>query len=346
MHPVLTVFFDVVLQPSCMHTLTENRTRELLASAAQKRIAVVGDIMLDRYFWGSVQRISPEAPVPVVDIERESAHLGGASNVAANLQSLGAEPFMLGLIGEDSSGNTVLDLLRASGMTTGGIVTDTTRPTTVKTRVLGNNQHITRLDREIKTPIDNAVAERLLAALHKEGTALAGIILEDYNKGVITPFLLQSVIAFAKERSLPIFVDPKLANFFEYRTVTLFKPNKKETQDALGFSLSNDNDVRKAGNILLERLQCENVLITLGAQGMMLFEKSGTVSSVSTKARHVADVSGAGDTTIATLATMVAAGAGIVEASALANSAAGAVCEEPGIVAITPERLLEAVREE
>ncbi len=329
-----------------MHTLTENRTRELLASAAQKRIAVVGDIMLDRYFWGSVQRISPEAPVPVVDIERESAHLGGASNVAANLQSLGAEPFMLGLIGEDSSGNTVLDLLRASGMTTGGIVTDTTRPTTVKTRVLGNNQHITRLDREIKTPIDNAVAERLLAALHKEGDALAGIILEDYNKGVITPFLLQSVIAFAKECSLPIFVDPKLANFFEYRAVTLFKPNKKETQDALGFSLANDNDVRKAGKTLLERLQCENVLITLGAQGMMLFEKNGTVSSVSTKARHVADVSGAGDTTIATLATMVAAGAGIVEASALANCAAGAVCEEPGIVAITPERLLEAVRED
>lgn len=328
-----------------MHTFSEQRTTELLANASGKRIAVLGDIMLDRYFWGSVQRISPEAPVPVVDIERESAHLGGASNVAANLQSLGAEPFMLGLIGEDSSGNTVLDLLRASGMNTDGILTDSLRPTTVKTRVLGNNQHITRLDREVKSPVENAVAERLLGALEAASEKLAGIILEDYNKGVITPFLLQRVIAFARERSLSVFVDPKLTNFFEYRSVTLFKPNKKETQDALGFALSSDADVQNAGQILLERLQCENVLITLGARGMMLFEKSGTVSSVNTKARHVADVSGAGDTTIATLAAMVAAGASIVEASALANYAAGAVCEEPGIVAITPERLLEAVRE-
>ena len=328
-----------------MYTLSEDRTRELLTLAAGKRIAVIGDIMLDRYFWGSVQRVSPEAPVPVVDIERESAHLGGASNVAANLQSLGAEPFMLGLIGEDSSGSTVLDLLRAAGMMTSGIVTDASRPTTVKTRILGNNQHITRLDREVKTPIENIVAERLLSALSSEAETLSGIILEDYNKGVITPFLLAAVIDFAKRRSLPVFVDPKLANFFEYRSVTLFKPNKKETQDALGFSLSSDADVRKAGQILLERLECENVLITLGARGMMLFEKNGEVSSVSTRARHIADVSGAGDTAIATLDTMVSAGAGIAEASALANCAAGAVCEEPGIVAITPERLLEAVRE-
>lgn len=328
-----------------MHTFSEHRTTELLSNAIGKRIAVIGDIMLDRYFWGSVQRISPEAPVPVVDIERESAHLGGASNVAANLQALGAEPFMLGLIGEDSSGNTVLDLLRASGMNTSGIMADSARPTTVKTRVLGNNQHITRLDREVKTPIENGVAERLLSALDIAGEKLSGIILEDYNKGVITPFLLHKVITFARERAIPVFVDPKLANFFEYRFVTLFKPNKKETQDALGFPLTSDADVQKAGQMLLERLQCENVLITLGARGMMLFEKSGAVSSVETKARHVSDVSGAGDTTIATLAGMVAAGASIVEASALANYAAGAVCEEPGIVAITPERLLEAVRE-
>lgn len=337
--------YRFLTQEPFMHTISEQRTATLLRQATGKRIAVIGDIMLDRYFWGAVQRISPEAPVPVVDIERESAHLGGASNVAANLQSLGAEPFMLGLIGEDSSGNTVLDLLRASGMNTGGIIADTARPTTVKTRVLGNNQHITRLDRELKTPIENAVAERLLGALEASGENLSGIILEDYNKGVITPFLLQNVIAFARERSIPVFVDPKLANFFEYRFVTLFKPNKKETQDALGIALLSDTDVLKAGQTLLERLQCENVLITLGARGMMLFEKSGAVSSVNTKARHVADVSGAGDTTIATLAAMVAAGASIVEASALANYAAGAVCEEPGIVAIAPERLLEAVRE-
>ncbi len=333
-----------------MHIPSHERTRELLHNASGKRIAVIGDIMLDRYFWGSVQRISPEAPVPVVDIERESAHLGGASNVAANIQALGAEPFMLGVIGNDGAGNTVLDLLRAANMDTSGLETVHTRPTTVKTRIIGNNQHIARLDYEVKSPIENAVAERLLATLtrsaEEDARGLAGIILEDYNKGVITPFLIQSVIDFALKRSIPVFVDPKFANFFAYQSVTLFKPNKKETQDALGFSLSTDNDVRKAGAMMLERLDCENVLITLGARGMMLFERSGAVHSVSTQARHIADVSGAGDTTIATLATMAAAGASIVEASALANAAAGAVCEEPGIVAISPERLLGAIPSE
>lgn len=330
-----------------MHIPSKERTRELLASASGKRIAVIGDVMLDRYFWGAVQRISPEAPVPVVDIERETAHLGGASNVAANIQALGAEPFMLGVIGDDNAGSAVLDLLRTAGMETNGLLKDSTRPTTVKTRIIGNNQHIARLDREIKTPIDNALCERILSSLTKsvEQTpqGLAGIILEDYNKGIVTPFLIQSVIDFAKKRSIPVFADPKFANFFAYQSVTVFKPNKKETQDALGFSLSTDDDVRKAGTALLERLQCENVLITLGARGMMLFERSGTIHSVSTQARHIADVSGAGDTTIATLSVLAAAGASIVEASAIANVAAGAVCEEPGIVAITPERLLSVL---
>jgi D-glycero-beta-D-manno-heptose-7-phosphate kinase len=328
-----------------MHTFSDERITEILRGIQGKHIAVVGDIMLDRYFWGSVYRISPEAPVPVVDVESESSHLGGASNVAANLQSLGAVPLMLGVIGDDNSGNTIRDLLRQSEMSCDGIVIDFSRPTTVKTRIIGNNQQIARLDRERKTPADESVVRKLLAVM-ESAPNLAAIVLEDYNKGVITSYLIKRVTEIATQRGIPVFVDPKFTNFFAYEGVTLFKPNKKETQDALGITLSTDEDILSAGETLLERLKCENVLLTLGARGMMLFEKSGAVHTVDTRARHVADVSGAGDTAIATLTAAFAAGASIVEASALANVAAGAVCEVPGIVAITPERLRENLRED
>lgn len=327
-----------------MHSLSESRVQELLEQWRGKHIAVIGDLMLDRYFWGSVHRVSPEAPVPVVDIEHESFHLGGASNVANNLKALGATPLMLGVIGNDNSGKQLLDIVEGSGLEIAGIVADENRPTTVKTRVIGNNQQIARLDREVKAAIGSEVAQKLHAVLQQHKNALAGIILQDYNKGVITPLVIEQTIAFAVAHNIPVHVDPKFQNFFEYRGVTLFKPNKKETQDALGFSLNADSDVQRAGEILLERLQCENVLITLGAKGMMLFEKNGTTSSVATKARHVADVSGAGDTVIATLSAAVAGGACVREAAALANVAAGVVCAEPGIVAIEPKALLAAVR--
>lgn len=328
-----------------IHLLSTERINTILTAASGRHVAVVGDIMLDRYFWGNVTRISPEAPVPVIDIESETFHLGGASNVAMNLQSLGLQPLMMGVIGTDTSGTIVTETLRRASMSEQGIITDAERPTTVKTRIIGNNQQIARLDREVKTPITDVLAERLLAALEAASEGLAGIILEDYNKGVITKRVIHDVVELATQRDIPVFVDPKEANFFEYQNVTLFKPNKKETQDALGYSLATDDEVHRAGYELLERLHCESVLITLGARGMMLFERRGAVSAVPTRARHVADVSGAGDTAIATLAAAVAGGATLVEAASLANSAAGAVCEEPGIVAITPERLREAVTE-
>jgi rfaE bifunctional protein kinase chain/domain len=327
-----------------IHLLPIDRINTIVTAARDKCVAVVGDIMLDRYFWGNVSRISPEAPVPVVDIERETFHLGGASNVAMNLQSLGLQPLMIGVIGEDAAGSKVVETLRGSGMSERGIIRDAGRPTTVKTRIIGNNQQIARLDREVKVPVQDTLAKRLLAVLEEDSGNLAGIILEDYNKGVMTKVVIQDVVALAQHHAIPVFVDPKFANFFAYTNVTLFKPNKKETQDALGYTLASDEDILRAGKELLERLQCESVLITLGARGMMLAERGGRVSSVPTRARHVADVSGAGDTAIATLAAAVAGGATLVEAASLANSAAGAVCEEPGIVAISPQRLIEAVR--
>jgi D-glycero-beta-D-manno-heptose-7-phosphate kinase len=326
-----------------MDNITKERANHILKQAAGKTIAVIGDVMLDRYFWGSVSRISPEAPVPVIDVEDESIHLGGAANVAQNLKTLGLNTLLCGVIGEDNSGKSFVNIATQLGIDAGGLFIDKSRPTTVKTRIIGNNQQIARIDREVRTEIGS---ECLNHILHKLNTVkdLAGIIIEDYNKGTITKELIESIINFAKIKSIPVYVDPKESNFFLYKGVSVFKPNRKEAQQALGLPMKTEQDILIAGKILLEKLDCDNVLITLGAQGMMLFESNGNISSVKTIARHVADVSGAGDTAIATLATSVSGGASIREASALANYASGIVCEKPGIVSIGIDELIESIR--
>ncbi|MFM7774127.1 MAG: bifunctional heptose 7-phosphate kinase/heptose 1-phosphate adenyltransferase [Candidatus Kapaibacterium sp.] len=324
-----------------MTSLSYDRTSTILDAMKGLRIAVVGDVMLDRYFIGSVTRISPEAPVPVIDIESETFHLGGAANVAHNLHSLGVQPLLCGVIGDDNSGRMFLDIARESGMDTDALLSVPDRATTVKTRIIGNNQHVARLDREQRDPISDEQAARIVDVLAGQ-ERLDGIIFEDYNKGVITPTLISLLSRLAHERGTRVFVDPKFDNFFAFRNSTVFKPNRKEAQEALGYELKGEEAIRKAGSEILTRLNAENVLLTLGAHGMMLFEANGDVSHVPTFARHVADVSGAGDTAIATLSAGVAAGAGIREAAMLANLAAGIVCGEPGVVSIHPDRLREA----
>lgn len=325
-----------------MTITSESNVSKYLKNAKNKTVAIIGDIMMDRYFWGTVSRISPEAPVPVVDIEEETMHLGGAANVGYNLCSLGLKPILCGVIGNDNSGKKVIELCEKAGIDSSVLIEDMYRPTTVKTRIIGNNQHIARLDRESRETISSETASAIMERL-KQYPDISAIIFEDYNKGVISPELIFAVKEFAKQKNIPIFVDPKKSYFFDYSGVFCFKPNRKEAQDSLGYSLKNEADVEKGGKELLQRLQCENVLITMGEKGMRLFEKNGHISSVQTHARHVADVSGAGDTVIATLAAMVVGGAFIREAAAIANYAAGVVCEEPGIVSITPERLLQAI---
>lgn len=325
-----------------MYDLSRSRTQHLLATTSGAEIVVIGDVMLDRYFWGAVSRVSPEAPVPVVDVDHESFHLGGAANVAGNLLSLGCHPLLCGVIGDDSSGRQLRAIACAAGLDDAGLLVDATRPTTVKTRVIGNNQQIVRLDREERGDVPSSVVDALLDVL--EGRpSLRGIIMEDYNKGLLTEELIHRVMDHANGRGIPVFVDPKHRNFFAYRGTFLMKPNRKEAEEAFGRSIRTEADVQEAGRTLLERLDAENVLITLGAAGMMLFEREGTVGSVPTVAKRVADVSGAGDTVIATLAAMMAGGATIREAATLANVAAGVVVAEPGIVAITPESLLQAI---
>lgn len=319
------------------------RAEEIVGKMKGRKIAVVGDVMLDRYFWGSVSRVSPEAPVPVVDLENETYHLGGAANVASNLKSLGLEPLLCGIIGNDNSGAKFKEICELLGINPDGLYVDSARPTTVKTRIIGNNQQIARLDREVRAGVTHEGELFILDTL-KKYKKLEGIIFEDYDKGALSQSLIREISHYAESEEIPVFVDPKYSNFFHYQGVTLFKPNRKEAEKALGYEIKNIDKLHDAGLELLKKLKAKNVLITLGAEGMKLFEENGNISSVPTKARKVADVSGAGDTAIATLSAAYASGANISEAATLANYASGVVCEEPGIVSVTPNSLLDSIK--
>ncbi len=326
-----------------MITFTQNRLQDLSNAFVGKRIAVIGDLMLDRYFWGSVARISPEAPVPVVEVESESTRLGGAANVANNIASLGGTPIMMGVIGKDEAGSVLGKIVEDQKFPTSGIVVDESRQTTVKTRVIAHSQHVVRIDRETKTEIGEDTQRRLLKVLEDQLSDIHGIILEDYNKGVLAKSLIVKIIALAKKHKTIITVDPKYNNFFDYCDVTVFKPNRKETEEALGARLTTDESVMEAGKALLGKLGAENVLLTLGERGMTLFEHDGGVSSIPTAALRVADVSGAGDTVISTLTLALSSGANIRESATLANVAGGIVCGEVGIVPIDKALLFKTV---
>ena len=326
---------------------TKERLQNLYNNFEGKRIAVVGDMMLDCYFWGEVKRISPEAPVPVVEIDDEFFRLGGAANVALNILKLGCTPLLFGVIGNDNDGMVFNKILTDNGINTKSIIADKSRPTTAKTRVIAAKQHIVRIDKESKQDIDAKTEEDILSQLESESSNLDAIILQDYNKGVLTPSLIENIIALANKKDIIITVDPKFNNFYNYKNVTVFKPNRKETEDALGVRLINDNNISKAGNKLIDKLNAKYVLLTLGENGVALFQKDNDKEKkIPTKARKVADVSGAGDTVISTLTTALAAGADIYEASYLANFAGGLVCGEVGIIPIEKDTLFEVVSKE
>ncbi len=232
---------------SIMLELDEERARYLISRCEGKKIAVVGDVMLDRFLWGTVNRISPEAPVPVVELEEETAHLGGASNVANNLRNLGVTPILCGVIGNDTSGKIFLDIAQQSGIDISGIYIDQQRPTTVKTRIIASNQHVVRVDREVREPISVDAMLFIIEKIANERN-LDGIIFQDYNKGTITPKLIHRLITLANEKEIPTFVDPKFENFFEYQNTTVFKPNRKEAQQALNMKIKNQGASNRSGN--------------------------------------------------------------------------------------------------
>ncbi len=310
-----------------------------------KKVAVIGDMMIDCYFWGDVKRISPEAPVPVVEVDDEFFRFGGAANVAKNILTLGGTPLPIGVIGNDEDGKKFKAILEESGISPEGIVIDETRPTTAKTRVIAAQQHIVRIDKEAKTPISENIENKILDYLYTHKSELNAVILEDYNKGVLTKRLIKEAISFCNDNGIIVNVDPKFDNFFEYQNVTVFKPNKKETADAFGIRLDSDEAISKAGARLLDKMNSRYVLLTLGSKGIALFENGKPERRISTKAREVADVSGAGDTVISTLTMALTAGADIYEAAYLANYAGGIVCGEVGIAPIERDKLFTTVKD-
>jgi rfaE bifunctional protein kinase chain/domain len=322
-----------------IETITRDRLVALLAAATDHRIAIVGDAMLDVYLHGEVDRISPEAPVPVVRVTTRRRALGGAANVAQNVAAIGAQCELVAAIGNDDAGRTVARMLREIGTEARGIL-QTTRPTTVKTRVVARSQQMVRFDEEDDRELSAADATRLAEAVHAAVAAADAIVLEDYNKGVLVPSVIRAAIDAANAREIPVVVDPKYRNFFAYSGATIFKPNKRELEAALGAEV--DLEHPEALPASLRRLGVEHLLLTIGDEGMVLLSDDGEVGRVPTTAREVYDVVGAGDTVTAYLATMLAAGASPAEAAVVANYAAGVEVGKLGAATVSTEEVLDA----
>lgn len=294
--------------------------------------------MLDRYIIGSVDRISPEAPVPVVRVERESIALGGAGNVAANVVALGASCEVVGCVGDDPEGLVLLQRLQEMGVGTGGVVAVTGRPTTVKTRIMARHQHVTRVDREDPSDVPAELGDTVLKHVGKLLPTAHGVALEDYNKGVLLPGVIRETIQASRALTLPVVVDPKKLRFFEYRGATVFKPNARELEDALGDQIrADDPDWMEAVRV---RLVVENLLLTLGERGMALQSAQGGYLRVPTAARDVYDVSGAGDTVTAVMSVCLAVGASPLEAAIIANHAAAVEVGKAGVATVVPKEIL------
>ncbi len=315
---------------------------KIFEAASGKRICIIGDIMLDRYMFGNVNRISPEAPVQVFDLKESISKLGGAANVSLNIKSLGAEPFLIGVIGNDGAGKILRDEMRNLGQDTSGLITDSSRPTTCKTRVISDSHHLIRIDNESKQDISAQIESQIISKLGEIGNDTNYIILQDYNKGVLTKPLIKKILAHAVKKKIKVLVDPKFENFFEFKETFLFKPNRKELEDAFGKKLKTAGDPNELVMSLIKKLKCKNVVLTLGEHGMRIYSRENgkiVVSSVKTVAKKVADVSGAGDTVISTMAFCLSGGAGVRDAAYIANIAAGIVVEEVGIVPVRRDKL-------
>ena len=323
--------------------MKRERVEEILKGFTGCRLIVLGDLMLDEFIWGEVRRISPEAPVPVVEVRRETILPGGAGNVVSNLIELGATAIPVGMVGDDDGGARMRELFRARGAAIESILTVPSRPTTRKTRIVAHSQQMVRADREDRSPISPHIEARLLQ-LFKEALHFAdAVIISDYDKGLLTPGLLQAVIDAARAAGRPIALDPKIRNFQHYRQVDIVTPNQLEAERATGIEIVDEATLTEAAIRIRQTLDCRHVLITRGEHGMTLLEESGVMTHIPTTAREVYDVTGAGDTVIATLALALASGAGLVEAARLANLAAGVVVAKVGTATAARDEILAAL---
>ncbi len=328
-----------------MSGLSLKRLEQILERISGMRALVIGDIMLDRYVWGLVSRISPEAPVPIVDVHEETSRLGGAANVANNIVSLGATCELMGVIGEDASGQDLVAKAREARIEVGGLVRAPGRPTTVKTRVIAHNQQVVRTDLEVKEEIGGEAGKSLFDTIMKGVERCDAVVISDYGKGVITKDLLDSLIPRARSRKKVISVDPKETHFMNYRGVSLITPNQYEAGGAVGMRIHDDESLLDVGWKIVEKLQTDALLITRGPEGMSLFQQDGTYSHFPTVARRVYDVTGAGDTVICAFTLALSAGAGMDEAAHIANHAAGLVIRDLGTATVSRKALLDSFRE-
>jgi len=315
---------------------------------AEARIFVLGDIIMDEYIWGNVTRISPEAPVPVVDVEQETKMLGGAANVVRNIAALGARPVLCGVVGDDSTGEEIISALSHMGLKTDGVVSEPGRPTSVKTRIVAHNQQVVRFDRESRANVRPESIQKLLDYIGENLDTIDAIVVSDYGKGLISGPLMMGMKDLSRSKSggkINVAVDPKTGNFEYYKEVDVITPNHHEAGVFCGFEILDKDALKRAGKQMLNVLDCRSVLITQGKDGMTLFEKHGSITHIPTVAKEVFDVTGAGDTVIGTISLGLAAGLDLKSAAILSNFAAGIVVGEMGTSAVRAEELKKVIED-
>lgn len=326
--------------------LTLKRACSFITNFPKAKVLVVGDLILDHFIWGKVNRISPEAPVPVVKVVSESLMLGGAANVANNIHSLGGRVMVCGVVGQDDAGRNFIHELRVRGIPTDGIIIEDERPTTIKTRIIAHSQQVVRFDRERVDGIDPATVRAILDYTRKRIDRVDAIVVSDYSKGVISKELVEGLVDIAKGVGKVIAVDPKVSHFGFYKGATIVTPNTEEASKASGIEIEDEVSLLQAGERLLNILGSDALLVTRGEHGMSLFERNGEVTHFPTVAREVYDVTGAGDTVIGTMALALATGAAMKESAVLSNYAAGIVVGKVGTATVTPGELESAIKGE
>jgi len=327
--------------------------KNILREFKKKKILVIGDLILDRYIWGKVNRISPEAPVPVVEVTDENFLLGGASNVANNIAALGGRATIVGVAGNDIAGGIMMKMLEERGIQCGGVFWSSTRPTATKTRIIAHNQQVVRFDREDKEKVDGKVLKGLLGYIRSAIPNHDAVIISDYKKGVVSSELVREVLKHSRPKNVFVSVDPKVSHFYCYKNVSLITPNVMEASVASGIEIKDEKSLVNAGRALCKKISCDAILITRGEYGMSLFEKDkGSTSAevlpkvvhIPTVAKNVYDVTGAGDTVIAAFTIAYAAGASMKEAAVISNHAAGIVVGEVGTAVVKIDQLRKSLR--
>jgi D-beta-D-heptose 7-phosphate kinase/D-beta-D-heptose 1-phosphate adenosyltransferase len=319
---------------------------KLISLFKNQTVLIVGDTMVDKFIWGKVERISPEAPVPVVEVTKETEALGGAANVASNIAALGGNALVVSVIGEDITGKTLIKIFSEKNIKTDYLVYNPHRPTIVKTRIIATSQQVVRVDKEVKGAFEKATELKLLKNIEEAMAKVNAVIISDYGKGVVCLNILKKTIALARKYKIPITVDPKVDNFKKYKKITTMTPNEKEAIEGMGAkNIKTDKDIAVLGEKILKTLGSDSLVITRGEKGMTLIEPNNKITNIPTRAKEVYDVTGAGDTVISAMTLALAAKADLLSAAEIANFAAGIVVGKIGTATTNPQELKKAIRD-